>query len=102
MNRDISIARFSTESNSSFLLRLALGTLAGLIIGWFGFLLPGQSVVASIPPMALAFLVGYNIEIVFSLMDRLIGKYTRPDEGQRDAEDETEEDETEPDSPTTA
>jgi hypothetical protein len=61
----------------SYLLRLALGTLSGLIIGWFIFLLPGQSIVSAISPMAFAFLVGYNIEIVFSLMDKVIDNFTK-------------------------
>jgi hypothetical protein len=56
------------------LLRLALGTLAGLIVGWFIFLLPGQTFLASISPFALAFLVGYNIEIIFSWMDNFINR----------------------------
>ncbi len=107
ITREISNVTFSEESNRSYLLRLALGTLAGLIIGWFVFLLPAQSVVGSISPLALAFLVGYNIEIVFSLMDRLIEVFTRPedggpespptpDEGQPDGENQTE-----PESPAT-
>ena len=107
ITREISNKTFSEESNRSYLLRLALGTLSGLIIGWFVFLLPGQSIVSSISPLALAFLVGYNIEIIFSLMDRLIERFTKPeedspvspttpDEGQPDGENQTE-----PESPAT-
>lgn len=80
ITREIANVTYSEESNRGYLLRLALGTLSGLIIGWFVFLLPGQSIVSSISPMALAFLVGYNIEIVFSLMDRVIAMITKPDE----------------------
>jgi hypothetical protein len=71
----------------SYVLRLALGTLSGLIIGWFVFLLPGQSVVGALPPMALAFLVGYNIEILFAQMDKLIAKFGNGDDGtQKESE----------------
>ena len=77
----ISNATYSPDR--SYLLRLALGTLAGLIIGWFAFLLPGQSALSSISPMAMAFLVGYNIEIVFSAMDRGIDYLTKGDKKQK-------------------
>jgi hypothetical protein len=78
LTREITDVTYSGDRGH--LLRLALGTLSGLIIGWFVFLLPGQSVLTSISPLALSFLVGYNIEIVFSLMDRLIGAFTKPPE----------------------
>ena len=74
MSIEIEKMKYSGESNRSYVLRLALGTLAGLIVGWFIFLLPGQTFLASISPFAVAFLVGYNIELIFSLMDNLITK----------------------------
>ncbi len=80
ITREITNVTYSEESNRDYVLRLALGTLAGLIIGWFVFLLPGQSILGSISPLALSFLVGYNIEIVFSLMDRLIEIFTKSDD----------------------
>lgn len=79
--REIADATYSPDR--SYLLRLALGTLSGLIIGWFVFLLPGQSVVSTLSPMALAFLVGYNIEVVFLLMDRLIDGFIKGDKGDK-------------------
>lgn len=80
MAREIEEVTFSVESNRGYILRLALGTLAGLIVGWFIFLLPGQTFLASISPFAIAFLVGYNIELLFSLMDNLIRKLSKPGE----------------------
>jgi hypothetical protein len=71
-----SISNATYYPDRSYLLRLALGTLSGLIIGWFVFLLPGQSFLSSLSPMALAFIVGYNIEIIFSLMDKVIDNFT--------------------------
>jgi hypothetical protein len=72
--KEIENVTYSLQSNRGYLLRLALGTLAGLIVGWFIFLLPGQTFLASISPFALAFLVGYNIEIIFSWMDNFINR----------------------------
>ncbi|MBX3037645.1 MAG: hypothetical protein KF758_12115 [Anaerolineales bacterium] len=51
--------------------RISLGALAGIMIG---FIIPANdatSFVGSVSPLALAFLVGYNIEFFFSLMDAL-------------------------------
>ena len=59
----------------SFLLRIALGGLAGIIIGWFW--IPGSTnantttVPISSIPFGLAFLAGFSIENLFSLLDRL-------------------------------
>ena len=78
-----SIADATYFPDRSYLLRLALGTLSGLIIGWFIFLLPGQSVVSTLSPMALSFVVGYNIEIIFALMDKLIDNFTKDDREEK-------------------
>jgi hypothetical protein len=80
MSNEIEAVKYSVGSNRGYALRLALGTLAGLIVGWFIFLLPGQTFLASISPFAVAFLVGYNIELIFSLMDNLIIKISGSDE----------------------
>jgi hypothetical protein len=56
--------------------RLALGGVAGIIIGWFwvptGTFGPQIGKGSSIP-MALAFLTGFSIDILFSALDRLKG-----------------------------
>lgn len=80
MSTEIKDMQYSVDSNRGYILRLALGTLAGLIVGWFIFLLPGQTFLASISPFAVAFLVGYNIEIIFSFMDNLISRISEAEE----------------------
>lgn len=59
----------------SLLLRVSLGGLAGIIIGWFSVpsaLSPTSSSIAvSSIPFGIAFLAGYSIEGLFSLLDRL-------------------------------
>ena len=81
--REIKTVTYSKESDISYALRLALGALAGLIVGWFVFLLPGETVLSSVSPLAIAFLVGYNIEILFSLMDKLIVNLSKPPEEEQ-------------------
>lgn len=77
--KEIEEENFSIESKRGYILRLALGTLAGLMVGWFVFLLPSQTFLASISPLAIAFLVGYNIEILFSWMDAFIERFSKTD-----------------------
>jgi len=64
---------YEVESNIRYRLRIQLGALAGLAIGWFTD--PGGPVTISalsLAPLALAFLTGYSVEVFFSIMDRLI------------------------------
>ena len=59
----------------SLLLRVSLGGLAGIIIGWFS-VPTGLSASSSAPtissiPFGIAFLAGYGIETLFAQLDRL-------------------------------
>jgi hypothetical protein len=65
----------SVLNSLSLVLRIALGGLAGIIIGWFwvpGAIGAGPSVphISSIP-FGMAFLAGFSIETLFSILDRL-------------------------------
>jgi hypothetical protein len=68
---------FRVELNTEYRLRVYLGLLAGLMIGWF--LKPkagsAQFGVADLTPAAIAFLAGYSVEILFSTMDRLVSGF---------------------------
>jgi hypothetical protein len=65
---------FRGELNVEYRLRVYLGLLAGLVIGWF--LSPKgdakQFGVADLTPAAISFLAGYSVEIMFSTMDRIV------------------------------
>ena len=69
----------------SLLLRVSLGGLAGIIIGWFS--VPtassaGTSAIAvSSIPFGMAFLAGYSIESLFSMLDRLNKTLGQQDDG---------------------
>ena len=63
-------------------LRWLLGILAGLSIGWF---FNPESLTATtghITPLALAFVAGYSVELLFSIMDALISAFTRKEISQ--------------------
>lgn len=68
---EIKSMTYTVNSEIKFRLRLTLGALGGMIIGWF--LKPDNTdSLASLSPMALAFLMGYNVDVLFSIMDRLV------------------------------
>ncbi|MCF2859233.1 hypothetical protein L1286_17250 [Pseudoalteromonas sp. SMS1] len=71
--KEIKAITFTTDSEIRYRLRLTLGALGGMIIGWF--LNPQElSGLASLSPMALAFLMGYNVDVLFAMMDQIIDK----------------------------
>ncbi|MEY4752244.1 MAG: hypothetical protein RIQ60_4458 [Pseudomonadota bacterium] len=56
------------------LMRIALGGMAGIMIGWFSISEPGSHAVATSAiawPFVLAFVAGYGIEALFSILDRM-------------------------------
>ncbi len=63
-------------------IRIALGAMAGIIIGWFSVPTGGQAAsttTISAIPFGLAFLAGFSIDLLYSLLDRLnkgIGGFT--------------------------
>jgi hypothetical protein len=65
----------SVLSMLSLLLRVALGGLAGIIIGWFWVPVPMANDNSVVPissiPFGIAFLAGFSIETLFSLLDRV-------------------------------
>jgi hypothetical protein len=58
----------------SLVMRIALGGVAGIIIGWFW--VPTAGVQISSIPFGMAFLAGFSIDTLFSLLERLNKKAT--------------------------
>lgn len=67
---------YREEANINYSLRLHLGALSGLAIGWFAVPSSNATIVGFdvLSPLALAFLAGYSVELLFTIMDRLIVK----------------------------
>ena len=62
---------YTGSLETKYSLRITMGLLGGIAIGWF--LKPKDFELAgSLSPMALSFLIGYNVEVLFTLMDKLI------------------------------
>jgi len=76
---------FRSDTEMSYWVRLFLGVLAGLAIGWFLRSEPETAAgatankdvgsVLSLAPMALSFLAGYSVELLFTAMDRLVAAF---------------------------
>lgn len=85
LGEDIQRRLFRTDSKVQYQLRVLLGALAGLGIGWFfqqpsdtGAPVPeiGETLLLGVTPTALAFLAGYSVEMFFAVMDRLVGAFS--------------------------
>ncbi|MCP4695880.1 MAG: hypothetical protein GY862_03370 [Gammaproteobacteria bacterium] len=76
---EIRTLTYGVHCNIGYRLRIQLGALAGLAIGWFTNAGGPPSAFTSLSPLALAFLVGYSVELLFALMDRLISSFTSSD-----------------------
>ena len=69
--RDIKAITYRYDCEIGYRLRLTLGALGGMIVGWF--LKPDEvQLSASVSSMALAFLMGYNVDMLFAVMDKII------------------------------
>ncbi len=76
LTKEIERVTYTGSDDIEYGLRLALGALGGLAIGWF--LTPKDiSGFQSISPLALSFLVGYNIDLLFTGMDKFIDAFSQ-------------------------
>src|ERR1700680_5228090 len=65
---------------------MRLGVIAGLAIGWF-FAPDNKSTgagLSALSPLALAFVAGYSVDLLFTAMDRLVAAFSGPAPTQPD------------------
>ncbi len=76
LSADIGQLRFAHDLRVRYTLRLNIGLLAGLAVGWF--ISPDQdaSVVANLSPLALAFVAGYGSDLLFAVLDRIVAAFS--------------------------
>lgn len=67
---------YSVENQTDFNLRVWLGIVAGLAIGWFSRGDTEDTAVGSISALALAFVAGYSVDLLFTAMDRIVGAFS--------------------------
>jgi hypothetical protein len=70
---------YTPASNIKFGLRIQLGALAGLVIGflWGDFQGKSFGFVESLSPLAVAFLAGYSVDFLFRMLDSVVGNIAK-------------------------
>jgi hypothetical protein len=74
---------FREEARVTLVLRVFLGMISGLAIGWFwtsgspsSSTIGGPMSVSTLSPFALAFVAGYGVELFFALLDKIVSTFT--------------------------
>jgi hypothetical protein len=86
ISREIRAKIFLPNHTESYRIRLYLGMIAGLTFAWlFSWIIPAgsESGLGAASPLAIAFMVGYSVEILFSALDRIIGSMTKKKETEK-------------------
>ncbi len=68
---DMQALSFRAYNSGIYSNRLALGVVGGIAISWFS-VTDTTGIVGSITPAALAFLVGYSVEVLYNILDSLV------------------------------
>ncbi|MFZ2266832.1 MAG: hypothetical protein WAV95_04560 [Azonexus sp.] len=74
--REIKNLSYTAEQDMLYRLRVYMGTLAGLIVVWFMPIAQVDPNIKSLSVFAVALLVGYSIDLLFALLDRIINAFT--------------------------
>ena len=75
VSREIRERSFGENSALHHVVRLSLGALAGIAVGWI--LKPEQiGLLSSVPAWVMAFVAGYGIELLFAFLDRIVAAFT--------------------------
>ncbi|MCI5130866.1 MAG: hypothetical protein D3904_04940 [Candidatus Electrothrix sp. EH2] len=79
INREVAEITYTRQSKEHYRLRVQLGTLSGLAVGWFLSVDPATSSSFSfgnLSPLALSFLAGYSVELLFSAADKIVEAFS--------------------------
>ncbi len=79
LTREIRTFTFSKASAIRYMLRWPLGMLAGITVGFF-FKPEDLTGLAAITPIAVAFIAGYSVELVFTALDRIVSAFSETPE----------------------
>jgi hypothetical protein len=70
--------RIANDSRIRYSMRLCIGVIGGLAVGWFVDPTQEGSVVANLSPLALAFVAGYGSDLLFAVLDRIVTALAGP------------------------
>jgi hypothetical protein len=79
---ELSSFSYSIASRTNFWLRLPLGAVAGLAVTWLipsggetSPVSPPLQALSSLSPLVLSFVAGYSVELLFSILDRIVSSF---------------------------
>jgi hypothetical protein len=82
INREIADITYTNQSKEHYRLRTQLGALSGLAVGWFlsvdveHYATQPSLSFGNLSPLALSFLAGYSVELLFSAMDKIVEAFS--------------------------
>ncbi len=85
LSNEVQNQTYIPNAEINYRLRIPTGALAGLTISWF-IVDPNPQAEFSISGFAISFLTGYNVEILFSLMDKAIAQLTNKSPNSKNVE----------------
>jgi len=71
LSKELQDLTYLPRTEINYRLRIPTGELAGLTISW---LFTGNNLSSGISGFAVSFLVGYNVEVLFFVMDKIISQ----------------------------
>ena len=75
----INSGQYRLHESGTYSYRITLGIVGGIVISWFS-ANDSTGVVSSITPAALAFVVGYSIEVLYNVLDSIVKALGASDE----------------------
>ncbi|CAK8720823.1 hypothetical protein GMJAKD_10115 [Candidatus Electrothrix aarhusensis] len=85
INKEIKAITYTRQSKEHYGLRTQLGALSGLAVGWFfsgspeNYATQPSFSFGNLSPLALSFLAGYSVELLFSAMDKIVSSFSSTD-----------------------
>ena len=80
---------FANDTWTTYSFRIHIGALGGLAVGWFISGDQPSAGIGSLSPLALAFAAGYGSDLLFTLLDKVVGAFSAPAPMQSSVKSET-------------
>lgn len=78
LSEQIRTTTFTSTSGIRHAVRVALGALTGVVLGFGGYLTPAMASGSPLSAAALSFIAGYAVEPVFALLDKIAETFRAP------------------------
>src|SRR3954466_15814246 len=72
LSDEIDKLTYANDTRVRYSLRLNIGLLSGLAVGWFIKPTAGDATLVTLSPVALAFIAGYGSDLFFVFLDKIV------------------------------